>query len=225
MFVGETGIQRVVRRSAELMKAGADPRQSGGVDLPTVQKYLNLWFTLSLDLFGGEISSNAADYFAAGLKGRPKEEQFTDHVALNGFYPMDVPEGGRLVRQEVPLRNAMNEIARDGYVDDCQRAVDKWNKTIEEEGAAFRLALPSRRFHRKIGIYSTAPFDPEGRQMTGEEWQRRRDEFLPSAADFAFVRSLMQPVYQPGKIASWVAPPRTGINRLPLEFEYVRTGG
>ena len=50
-------------------------RALGVIDLPTMQKYLNLWYSLSLDLFGGEISSNAASFFAAGLKGRAKEEQ------------------------------------------------------------------------------------------------------------------------------------------------------
>ncbi|MGZ5969371.1 MAG: benzoyl-CoA 2,3-epoxidase subunit BoxB, partial [Polyangiales bacterium] len=72
MFVGESGVQRIVERTLQLMKeAGmsADVRKLGGIDLPTMQKYLNLWYTLSLDLFGGEVSSNAASFFAAGLKG------------------------------------------------------------------------------------------------------------------------------------------------------------
>src|SRR3984893_16703020 len=59
LFVGESGINRVVQRSAELMAEVMDPRDHGAVDLPTLQKYLNLWFSLSLDLFGGEVSSNA----------------------------------------------------------------------------------------------------------------------------------------------------------------------
>src|SRR5213593_3874346 len=126
MFVGDTGVQRVVRRSAELTEQdpSGDARAQGGIDLPAIQKYLNLWFSLSLDLFGGEISTNAADYFAAGLKGRAKEEQYEDHVALSGFYSLEAVESGTLVRQDVPLRNAMNEIVRDSYVEDCQRAVD-----------------------------------------------------------------------------------------------------
>ena len=37
MFVGETGVQRVVKRACELMKSqpGGDVRAQGGVDLPT----------------------------------------------------------------------------------------------------------------------------------------------------------------------------------------------
>ncbi|MGD9893752.1 MAG: benzoyl-CoA 2,3-epoxidase subunit BoxB, partial [Dehalococcoidia bacterium] len=73
MFVGESGIDRVVQRSAELMAAGMEPRAVGALDIGTVQRYLNRWFSLSLDLFGGEISSNAAGYFATGLKGRYRE--------------------------------------------------------------------------------------------------------------------------------------------------------
>ena len=38
-----------------------------------IQKHLNQWFSLSLDLHGSEVSSNAASYFANGLKGRALE--------------------------------------------------------------------------------------------------------------------------------------------------------
>src|SRR3954464_6178250 len=94
MFVGETGVGRVVQRSAELTKQdpNGDARKLGGIDLPTLQKYLNLWYTLSLDLFGSEISTNAASFFAAGLKGRANEDKkYTDHKAMEGVYPMEVP--------------------------------------------------------------------------------------------------------------------------------------
>ena len=75
-------------RTAQLMKDGnGDVRKLGGIDLPTMQKYLNLWYSLSLDLFGGEVSSNAASFFASGLKGRAHEEkEFTEHTALNQTY-------------------------------------------------------------------------------------------------------------------------------------------
>src|SRR5581483_5511571 len=153
MFVGETGIGRIVTRTCELMKSD-DVRAQGGIDLATLQKYLNLWFSLSEDLFGGEISSNAADFFAAGVKGRYKEQQYEDHRALDGHYNMSVVEDGRLVDKQIPLRTAMNEILRDSYVEDCQRAVNKWNRTIEAAGFSERLRLPHRRFHRQQGIYT-----------------------------------------------------------------------
>src|SRR6187431_2224561 len=156
MFVGETGVGRVVERTAQLMSQdpNRDARAQGGIDLATIQKYLNLWYSLSADLFGGEISSNAADYFASGLKGRYQEERQPEHLALEGTYPMQVLENGKLVQQDVPTRNALNEVLRDAYIVDCQRGVDRWNKTLEKAGISQRLVLPSRRFHRHVGIYA-----------------------------------------------------------------------
>jgi benzoyl-CoA 2,3-dioxygenase component B len=171
---------------------------------------------------GGEISSNAADAFACGIKGRHKEDRYTDHRLLEGSYAIDVFEGGRLVSKEVPMRTALNEVLRAEYIKDCQRGVDRWNKTIAEEGGDFVLRLPSNRFHRQIGIYAGHGFDPAGTPMSLDEWQARRSEWLPDAADETYVKSLMQPVTEPGKIAGWLAPPAKGINGLPEAFEYVR---
>jgi benzoyl-CoA 2,3-dioxygenase component B len=214
----------VVERSAQLAREapGGDVRKAGGIDLATIQKHLNFWFSVSLDLFGGEKSSNAADYFASGLKGREREERYPDHLALEGTYPMDLVVDGRLVTEQVPIRNAMNEILRDGYVEDCDRGVQRWNKTLEKYGMSERLSLPHRRFHRNIGAYAGAKFDTTGRMISEDEWNRRRDEWLPSPADREYVQSLMHAVNAPGKIANWVAAPPKGINGQPFEFEYVR---
>jgi benzoyl-CoA 2,3-dioxygenase component B len=229
MFVGETGIDRMVTRTAELMKqGGGDPasvRKAGGIDIPTLQKYLNLWFSLSEDLFGGEISSNAADFFAAGLKGRYKEDKYEEHKALDGNYRMTVIEDGKLLDKDIPLRTAMNEVLRDNYVEDCQRAVDKWNRTLERAGVAseMRFRLPNRRFHRRQGIYAGTSFDIDGNIMSADAFEARKHEWLPSPSDIAYIESLMLPVHEPGKIAGWIAPPTRGINGQPFEFEYVRS--
>jgi benzoyl-CoA 2,3-dioxygenase component B len=224
MFVGETGVERIVERTAELMKVdpNGDARAQGGIDLATLQKFLNLWFALSLDLFGGEISSNAASYFAAGLKGRAKEDGYDEHRALDQVYAMPVPKDGAIVTEEVPLRNAMNEVLRDAYVEDCARGVERWNKRLAEAGLPDRLRLPSKRFGRHIGIYADMPFDDLGRLLPKASWEARRGEWLPTEADRAFVRSLMQPVREPGKIAHWLGRPARGIKGLPFEYEYVR---
>jgi len=224
MFVGETGIRRIVQRTCELMKEapGGDVRKAGGIDLATIQKYVNFWYSASLDLFGGEISSNAAEYFAAGLKGRANEKKHDDHLALEGAYDMQVPGEGRFERQQVPLRNAMNEVLRDAYVEDNQRGVDMWNKTLAEHGVATPIRLPHRGFNRRIGLYANLHCTPDGELVSREEWERRRDEWLPSDADRAYVKSLMKPVLQPGRMANWIAIPTKGINNQPLDFEYVR---
>lgn len=228
MFVGETGVLRICERTAQQMAEKKiehvdQVRALGLIDLPTMQKYLNLWYSLSLDLFGGEISSNAATYFATGMKGRAKEEQFEDHRALDGFYAMDVVKDGKLAREDVAMRNAMNEVLRDGYVEDCQRGVDKWNRTIAAHGIPFELKLPSRRFHRHIGIYSGVHFDPNGAVLTNEEWEAKKSDWLPSDADKQFVQSLMQkPVFDPKQMANWIAAPKQGIKGRGVDFEYVR---
>jgi benzoyl-CoA 2,3-dioxygenase component B len=135
---------------------------------------------------------------------------------------MPVVKDGALVNEDVPLRNAMNEVLRDAYIEDCQRGVDRWNKRLEEAGLPFRLRLPSKRFFRHIGMYAEMPCDPEGRLLTKEEWQRRRGEWIPTDEDRAYVRHLMQPVTQPGQIANWLGKPARGIKGLPFEYEYVR---
>jgi benzoyl-CoA 2,3-epoxidase subunit B len=230
MFVGETGVGRVVERTAHLMKEHKiehpdDVRKLGAIDLPTMQRYLNLWYTLSLDLFGGEISSNAASFFANGVKGRAKEDQYEDHKALEGSYGIDVLKGGAFAHEDVPLRNAMNEVLRDDYVADCQRGVDKWNRSLEAHGINFKLTLPSRRFHRHIGIYADAWCDTSGNLIGKEAFEAKRDAWLPSEADKAFVKSLMQkPIYDPKQMAGWIAAPRIGIKGRPVDFEYVRHG-
>jgi benzoyl-CoA 2,3-dioxygenase component B len=224
MFVGESGVERIVERTAELMKQdpNEDARAQGGVPLDMIQRYLNLWYALSLDLFGGEISSNAAAYFAAGLKGRANEDKYEEHRALDQAYRMAQVKDGALVEEDVPLRNAMNEVLRDAYVADCQRGVDRWNKQLEKAGIAARLVLPGKRFYRHIGLYAGLPFDTGGRLLSREEWDRRRGEWLPTESDRAYIASLQRGVTDMGQIANWIAKPARGIKGLPFEYEYVR---
>ncbi len=222
MFVGETGIGRVVKRTLEVMKElGTDDpakiRAAGAVDLPLLQKYLNFWCSSSLDLFGSEISSNAAANFASGLKGRPDESQYEDHVLRDVQLKLDTPEGAK----DVPMLNALNEVMRESYLKDCEIGLKRWNRQIERAGHAFRLTLPSTRFRRSIGSWVNLPVTPEGKLVSREEYDKRLYEWIPSEEDKAFVRSLMQRVVEPGKMAGWVAPPDRGINNLPVEYEYV----
>ncbi len=224
MFVGESGVQRIVQRTCELMKKdpNEDARTLGGIYLPTIQRYVNLWFSTSADLFGGEISTNGSNYFGASLKGRNRESSYPEHNARDQFYRMNVIENGRLEEKEIPLRNAMNEVLRDDYIEDCQRGCNRWNKVIENASISYRLTLPSRKFNRQVGIYSGHCFTPDGILIPAEEWEQRRSEWLPTEADRAYVGSLMSGVYEQGKIANWIGIPERGINGKPFDFEYVR---
>src|SRR5260370_26895323 len=140
MFVGETGIGRVVKRTLEVMKelGSEDPearRRLGAVDLPTMQKYLNFWFSSSLDLFGAENSLNAATYFATGVKGRPDESNYEDHIALEQSYQVELPDGsGGTNSEQIPMPNAMNEGTRSSYVRDSEIGLQRWNRLIEKAG-------------------------------------------------------------------------------------------
>ena len=227
MFVGETGVARILERTCELLKRtgfSEDVRQLGGIDLPTIQKHINLWVSLSLDLHGGEVSTNAAAYFGNGLKGRAQEARYDDHLVKEAVYEMPVADNGRVVVQSVPLRNAMNEVLRDWYVGDCASGVERWNTILERHGISDRLYLPDRKFNRHIGMFRDLRFDPRGQPLSAEEWARRQDEWLPAPEDKQYLLSIMaEPVYEPGKFANYIAPPRRGINNLPLNFEYVRT--
>jgi len=228
MFVGDTGISRVVKRTLEVIaELGTDEpgaiRRAGAIDLPTIQRYLNFWFSSSLDLFGSEASSNAAAYFAQGIKGRPDEKKYPDHILRDTAFELAVPDGSGGVRAEsVPLRNAMNEVVRNSYVEDCMRGLTRWNKLIEAAGHAFRFTLPSTRFRRTIGNWANVPTDPAGNPIAQAEYDARIASWLPSDDDRAFITSLMQRVVEPGKMAAWIAPPEKGIKDRPVDYEYVR---
>ncbi len=228
MFVGETGITRVIRRTLEKMKElGTDDpdrlREHGVIELPLVQKYMNFWFTSSLDLFGADQSSNAASYFAAGLKGRPDEASFEDHICLDTTETLEVPdEAGGIRLEEIATRNAMNEATRDGYIKDAGVGVTRWNRVIKRAGVEFELKLPSKRFRREIGSWADVPTDPDGNRISQAEYDRGiASAWLPSEADRAYVHSLMRQVTEPGKMADWIAPPDRGINSQAVDYEYV----
>jgi len=228
MFVGETGVMRIVQRTSELMKEHdtADVRAFGAVDLPMLQRYINFHYSVSLDLFGQEVSTNAANYYTLGLKGRLDETSIDDDHLLEGaVYKIPAVEAGAMRLLEAPALTALNERLRDDYIRDCARGVMRWNKVIERHGVDFELKLPHRAFNRAIGVFAGIKATPAGEIIGEAEWARRREEWLPSEEDRAYVQSLMTaPVIEPGKMANWIAPPARGIDGRPAEFEYVRFG-
>ncbi len=228
MFVGESGVSRVVQRTCDVMNQlktddPAKVRAAGAIDLPTLQRYLNFHFSVTIDLFGADQSSNAAIFYSSGLKGRFEEGKRSDDHKLHGqtYRVLDVVDG-KLVEKEVPMLNALNEVLRDDYIKDSVSGVSRWNRVIEKAGIPFRLKVPHKAFNRQIGSLAGVRVSPEGQVVSDAEWKARHDEWLPSAEDRAFVASLMGRVVEPGKFAGWIAPPVLGINRQPIDFEYVR---
>ncbi len=231
MFVGETGVGRIIQRTCEAMNEAhiTDPgdiqkvRDLGVVDLPTIQKKLNLHYSLSLDLFGSEVSTNAANAFNAGVKGRYQETRINDdHKLQDSTYPVALHKDGKVVTEDVPALSAVNMRLRDDYTKDAAGGVSRWNGVIEKAGIAFRMALPHQGFHRQIGSFANACISPDGEVLPKDEWLAKRESWLPASSDADFIQSLMKREWEPGKYAGWIAPPRVGIDNKPGDFEYVK---
>jgi benzoyl-CoA 2,3-epoxidase subunit B len=227
MMVGTTGVDRVVERTAQLMAendtddAGAVAAR-GAIPLNVIQKYLNFHYSVSLDLFGGETSTNVANYYTAGLKGRWSELRRTDdHKLTDDAIMVAALIDGEITQTEVSALVGLNTDLRREYISDCQNGVNRWNKILAEGGLPQRLKLPHIAFNRKVGAFAGIEATPDGEVLPADEWDRRKAAWLPTDLDKTHVRSLMQPVHERGKIAAWIAPPRNGINGKPFDYEYV----
>jgi benzoyl-CoA 2,3-dioxygenase component B len=188
-----------------------------------MRRKLNLHYSLSLDLFGSEVSTNAANTFTAGIKGRFQETKIQDdHRLENATYPVLKLVDGEIKRVDEPALTAINMRLRDDYTADCQRGIDRWNKIIDRTGVAFKFELPHVGFHRLIGEFKDVQVSPSGQLVDEAAWAREHSKWLPSKDDGEFIGSLMKPVTEPGQFASWIAPPRVGIDNKPGDFEYVK---
>ena len=131
-----------LRRDAE---AGIDDptdiervRALGVIDLPTIQKRINLHFSLTLDLFGNEVSTNAANAFNAGLKGRYLEDQIDDdHRLVDATYPVLASADGGSSARTAPALSALNMRLRDDYVADARSASSAGGTASSPSAPAF----------------------------------------------------------------------------------------
>ena len=224
MFVGTTGVQRTVERTAEVMRenGGVAGFEQGVIPLTVIQKYLNFQFSVSMDLFGSERSTNAGNYYSSGLKGRWMEtRRKDDHELLEDTRELSFVENGTIATTTVPMLSALNLDLRDEYVADCANGVRRWNQALEDASLEERLFLPHEGFNRKVGVYAGQPVSPEGEVLDGETHAAQIDSWLPSEQDRQAVADLMVPQYELGRFAGWIAPPSSGINDQPVEFDYV----
>src|SRR5262249_20304710 len=171
----------------------------GGIPLPVIQKYLNFHYSVSLDLFGGETSTNVANYFSSGLKGRWQEERRgDDHVLTSAVADIEQPEGNRIVSVELPALTALNHDLRTAYIKDCETGVPGGPRTLDGQGIGHRLPLPQVGFTRKVGAFAGCHVTPGGTVTDATPWAAGRSLWLPPPADKTHVESLMRPVYEPG---------------------------
>jgi benzoyl-CoA 2,3-dioxygenase component B len=228
MYVGESGVGRVIQRTCEVMVSHRtdDParlRALGVIDLPTIQRYLNFHFSVTIDLFGADVSSNAATFYSSGLKGRYGETKFTDdHLLRDAVYPIMQVVDGQLVTGQAPALNALNEKLRDDYIKDTVAGVGRWNRIIHKAGVAFELSVPHKAFNRKIGPLAALKFAPDGRIVTEAQWSAQQRDWLATDEDREFVASLMGRIAAAGAYANWISPPTLAINKRPPDFEFVR---
>ena len=231
MFVGETGVGRTIQATVDAMTAAGitDPydtnriRDLGVIDLPTIQKKLNLHYSLSLDLFGNEVSTNAANAFNAGIKGRYMEHRLDDdHQLQRDTYDVKMVSEDQIVTEQMPALNAINMRLRDDYVKDASGGLTRWNKIMKRKSVDFEFRLPHEGFNRNIGVFANVSVDPQGNIISPDSWEAQMAEWLPTKADGEFIQSLMKPCYEPGRYASWIAPPKVGINNQAGDFEYVK---
>ena len=231
MFVGETGVGRTIQATVDAMTAAGitDPydtnriRDLGVIDLPTIQKKLNLHYSLSLDLFGNEVSTNAANAFNAGIKGRYMEHRLDDdHQLQRDTYDVKMVSEDQIVTEQMPALNAINMRLRDDYVKDASGGLTRWNKIMKRKNVDFEFRLPHEGFNRNIGVFANVSVDPQGNIISPHSWEAQMAEWLPTKADGEFIQSLMKPCYEPGRYASWIAPPKVGINNQAGDFEYVK---
>jgi benzoyl-CoA 2,3-dioxygenase component B len=231
MFVGYTGVKRIVEATARAMSAAGveDPydtdavRRLGVIDLPAVQRKVNLHYSLTLDLFGSEESTNAANFFNAGLKARYHEERIDDdHQLRDDTYPVMKLVDGELKQVDVPALNGLNARLRDDFMDDCLAGIGRWNKEIASHGIDYEITLPHVAFNRNIGEFSDLAVTPTGEVLRGEQFEESQGDWLPTTDDRDYIESIMQPQLEPGVFASWIAPPNKGINQKPMDFEYVK---
>src|SRR6185295_1766178 len=140
------------------------------------------------DLFGSEQSTNAGNYYTAGLKGRWMEtRRRDDHVLIGATREMTYVEDGELRTRTVPLLNALNLDLRDEYAADCAAGVKRWNQVLEAAGVSERLYLPHEGFNRKVGVYAGHHVSPAGEVLDEATWAARAAGWLPDDDDRAAV--------------------------------------
>ena len=230
MFVGETGIGRTIQRTCEAMKAAGieDPndigkvRELGVIDLPThAEEAQPALFAVARPVRLGSVDqrrqcvqcraqgplpgnqdrrrSPARKRHLSGAQTRRRRDQAGRRAGAD----RDQHAAARRLHRRLPAR---------------PRSLEQGHR---QDRRALQFELPHVAFHRQIGEFKDVKVSPAGELVDEAAW-KRDSKWLPSKDDGDFIASLMQRVVEPGKFASWIAPPRVGIDNKPGDFEYVK---
>ena len=201
------------------------PAATAASTCATIQKYLNFHCSVSLDLFGSEISTNAANFYTAGLKGRFEEtKKDDDHRLKDATYSVAELEGERIAMREEAALVSLNERLRDDYVADCAARSGPLEPGHPEARYRRRAHAAPSGFHRAIGLFAEVEVSPDGRVISQAEWDARHGDWLPNEGDKAFIQSLMQPGHGAGEIRQLDRPPAARHQR-PAHRLRVRQAG
>jgi len=154
LLTGHTGLLRIVK--------------AGKIPLPIVQKYLNKWIPMAIDLFGTDHSSTAHWTYVWGLKGRYDEAP--------GKEPAD--------------KERLNEAARALYLHEISGLLEALNKEIP--AGQPHLYVPSEKFRREIGEFAGEPYSVHGELLSPEAHEKHLEEVLPGPVDEALLRDLLK---------------------------------
>ena len=168
------------QRTAELMKQdpNGDARAQGGIDLlDMIQSYLNLWYSLSLDLFGGEISQQRGVASSRrASRAAPRRSSYADHTALDEHL-----RAWRCSKDGRAGRGGRAAAQRDerGAARRLRRGLPARRRPLEQapRGGGPRrsaCACPSSASTATSASTPDLPFDPEGRLLDREEWDAQR---------------------------------------------------
>jgi benzoyl-CoA 2,3-dioxygenase component B len=145
LLTGHSGLTRVIK--------------AGKVPIDLIQKHINKWYSVALDLFGVDNSTSASWFYVWGLKGRYDEGSTKA--------PAD--------------RDRLNELSRDHYLSEVRRLIEQLNRLIPEDQP--KLRLPGVKFHRSIGEYAGQTFDIHDQLLTPEAYAKHLEDVLPNAQD------------------------------------------
>jgi benzoyl-CoA 2,3-dioxygenase component B len=145
LFTGFNGLSRIIRAKV--------------IPMELIQKYLNKWISVALDLFGRDHSSSAYWLYVWGLKGRFNEDRAPEEAD----------------------KEHLNEEARGQYLKEVREVVDHLNKFVPTGRAL--LYVPNPRFHRSIGEFAKQPYSVYGHLLSPDAYQKHLAEALPGPED------------------------------------------